>query len=186
LRAALRTAETQWQTGADRGLEQRFRQARDAITRVVKDASRKKRLRRFTHALRKYRLLRSVELARATRESAAGEWADIGVTHAEFDKPLHARFENTGGHAADVDVATDTLVRLEMLAGIDSPASDRQRRMDLQVRRLSSHLRGGANQDAESELTSLFAEWFALGAVADTALDERFDRAAQGAIDHLT
>jgi hypothetical protein len=186
LRAALREAETQWQTGADRGLDQRFRQARDAITHVVKDASRKKRLRRFTLALRKYRIVRSVELSAATRESAAGEWAEIGVSHAEFDKPLHARFERAEINAADADAAGDALVRLEMFAGIDSPASDRQRRMDLQVRRLSSHMRGGTNQDAESELTSLLTEWFALGAVADAALDERFDRAAKGAIDNLT
>ncbi len=182
LRNALREAEAQWQAGADRGLEQRFREARDAISRVLKDASRRKRLRRFMVALKKYRLLRSVELDRVSRESVAAEWAEIGVSHADFDKPLQTRLDTSRGDASDADAASDVLVRLEMLAGVDSPASDRQRRMDLQVRRLSSHLRGGSNQDAEGELTKLMSEWFASAAVAD---DERFERAVQAVIDQL-
>jgi hypothetical protein len=185
LRAALREADAQWQPSADRGLEQRFRQARDAISRSLKDAARKKRLGKFTQALRKYRLLRSLERDGATRESAADAWSDIGVTHADFDNALQSRFDGSHSDAADPDAANDAIVRLEMFAGVDSPASDRQRRMDLQVRRLSSRLRGGASQDAESELASLLREWFALGPVADTAFDERFERAAQTAIDNL-
>jgi exonuclease SbcC len=185
LRAALRDADAQWQSGADRGLEQRFREARDAISRVLKDASRKKRLRRFSLALKKYRLVRSLELGGATHESIAADWSDIGVTHVDFDTALQSRFDGSVGDAANTDSASDVLVRLEMLAGIESPASDRQRRMDLQVRRLSSRLRGGASQDAESELASLMREWFALGAVDDAALDKRFEHAAQSAIDNL-
>jgi hypothetical protein len=185
LRAALRDAEAQWPTGADRALEQRFRQARDAISRVLKDAARKKRLRRFAHALRKYRLVRSLELGRASRESTADEWSEIGATHADFDTALQARFDGIGKGVADVDAATDVLIRFEMLAGLESPAADRQRRMDLQVRRLSSRMRGGANQDAEGELSSLMAEWFALGSLDDASLDERFERAAQATIDNL-
>ncbi len=34
LRVAVRDAEAQWQVGSDRGLEQRFREARDAISRT--------------------------------------------------------------------------------------------------------------------------------------------------------
>jgi hypothetical protein len=46
-------------------------------------------------------------------------------------------------------------------------------------------MRGGANQDAEGELSSLMAEWFALGSLDDASLDERFERAAQATIDNL-
>jgi exonuclease SbcC len=185
LRATLRDAEAQWAAGADRGLEQRFREARDAISRVLKDASRKKRLRRFSLALKKYRLVRSLEVGGVARESVADAWSDIGATHAHFDTALQPRFEGSLAGVSDTDSAVDVLVRLEMLAGVESPGSDRQRRMDLQVRRLSSHMRGGATQDAEIELTSLMREWFALGPIADTALDARFQHAAQTAIDNL-
>jgi DNA repair protein SbcC/Rad50 len=185
LRTALRDAEAQWRTGADRALEQRFREARDSISRLVKDASRKKRLRRFTLALRKYRLVRSIESGRVMRESIVEEWSQIGDSHADFDGALQSRFDTTTGDTADTDAASDVLVRLESLAGVESPAHDRQRRMNLQVRRLSSRLRGGATQDTESELTALMAEWFALGPVSDAAFDERFDRAAQATIDTL-
>ena len=184
LRAALRDAEAQWSFGTERGLEQRFRKARDAISRVLKDASRKKRLRRFAQALKKYRLVRALETG-ATRESLAGEWSETGVSHADFDASLQSRFDGSQNVAADANGVGDVLVRLEMLAGIESPASDRQRRMDLQVRRLSSRMRGGESQDAEGELSSLMREWFALGPVADAALDARFERAAQSAIDNL-
>lgn len=185
LRAALREAETQWSIGSDRGLEQRFREARDAISRVLKDASRKKRLRRFSQALQKYRLVRSLESGAATRESLDVAWSEIGGSHADFDKALQSRFDGSTSSVADAEIAGDVLVRLEMLAGIESPSADRQRRMDLQVRRLSSRMRGGESQDAESELASLMREWFDLGPVADAALDARFERAALSAIDNL-
>jgi exonuclease SbcC len=184
LRTTLREAEAQWQAASDRGLEQRFRDARDAISRVLKDASRKKRLRRFAQALNKYHLVRSLESGGATRDSIAAEWTEIGAAHADFDAALQSRFDGAIG-IADADAASDVLVRLEMLAGIESPAADRQRRMDLQVRRLSSRMRGGENQDTESELTSLMREWFALGVVGDAALEARFERAAQTVIDNL-
>ncbi len=185
LRTALRDAEAQWQVSSDRTLEHRFREARDAIARAVKEAARKKRLRRFTSALRKYRLVRSVELGRATRDAVADEWSQIGATNADFDKSLQARFENTPDNGVDEDRATDTLVRLEALAGIESPAEERQRRMDLQVRRLSTRMRGGGNQEPDAELASLMGEWFALGQSADASRDARFERAAQAVIDTL-
>ncbi len=185
LRAALREAETQWQTNADRALEPRFREARDAISRVVKDAARRKRLRRFTLALRKYKLLRSLELAHSTRESVADAWSGIGKAQPDFDAKLQSRFDHPTENNASYEDAADILVRLETLAGLDSPVSDRQRRMDLQVRRLSSRMRGGANQDTETELSTLIDEWFALGPVDDATFDERFDRATQTAIDSL-
>ena len=185
LRTALRDAEAQWQSSSDRALEHRFREARDAISRSVKEAARKKRLRRFTSALRKYRLVRAVELGRATREALVEEWTQIGATNPDFDKALQARFESASDDGVDEDRAADALVRLEALAGIESPASERQRRMDLQVRRLSTRMRGGGNQEPDVELASLMAEWFALGQSGDATLDARFERAAQAVIDTL-
>ena len=130
-------------------------------------------------------MLRSLESGTSARESIADEWSRLGPTHAEFDTRLQSRFDGAVNEPANTDDAADVLVRLESLAGVESPTSERQRRMDQQVRRLSSRLRGGATQDAESELAAVIAEWFALGPVSGDGFDERFDRAVRAAVDNL-
>ena len=191
LRASVRDLDARWQTLtlSDRSLEQRFRQAREHVARVITDAARKTRLQRFTHALQKYRLLRDIESGRMTQDQAATNWSDLNVARSEFDPLLQARLDRYASDGIstepDTDAAADLMVRLEFLAGIESPAAERQRRMDHQVQRLSSRMRGGASSDPETELVALLREWFSLDAMPTANFDERFAKAATVAIDNL-
>jgi DNA repair protein SbcC/Rad50 len=148
-----------------------------------------KRLRRYESALGKYRLLRTIETGVEETTAAAPRWESLGTLEPEFGA-LDARFARTQDPAAeslpfDTDAALDVLVRLEFLAGVESPPADRQRRMDHQVRRLSARLRGGESTEPAVELVTLLAAWFDLPAGAPTELDARFEVAARAAIDAL-
>ncbi|MEP6485354.1 MAG: DUF349 domain-containing protein [Rudaea sp.] len=191
LRNALRDVDTRWQAlgFSDRAMDQRYRQGREHVARVISDSARKTRLQRFTHALQKYRLLRDIESGRTTKDQSASQWSELDCARSEFDPLLQTRFDRrpneTISTQADTDAAADLMVRLEFLAGIESPASERQRRMDHQVQRLSSRMRGGESNDAETELDSLLRQWFALDATSRQDFDDRFVNAAKRAIDNL-
>jgi hypothetical protein len=104
-----------------------------------------------------------------------------------FDAALQARYLRAQSSATDMEeseAAREILVQLEFLAGIDSPAEDRQRRMSHQVRRLSSRMRSGGTATPERELDDLLAAWFAQ-TPQPPALEERFTRAAAAALDTL-
>jgi hypothetical protein len=182
VRARARELETQWQAVAceDRDLLRRQREARDALAQRARDTARRQRLARYTDAMRKYALTRA-----SGDEKLAENWSAIPDT-GRFESSLLARREASGEPGAQGDdAARDLLVQLEFAAGIESPNDDRQRRMNHQVKRLSSRLRGAAATPApEPELESLLLGWFAL-ARQDDALEQRFARAATAAIDAL-
>lgn len=192
LRASLRGIDGRWQSLAmsDRNLEQRYREARDAITRSIADGARKTRLHRFTQAVQKHRALRDAERAGSSSEAFAPRWREMNSASVEFERALQTRFDRlSGGEAArDADTdetAAEILVRLEFLAGVESPASERQRRMDHQVRRLSARMRGGDAANAETELAELLAAWFALPGLLARDMDDRFDAAVRAGLDNL-
>ena len=77
-------------------------------------------------------------------------------------------------------------IRLEILAGIDSPPEAREARMAYQVKRLSEAMKGGLVEaepsDKFTELQQLERAWYLSGAVpADAALklETRFQHAVQ-------
>jgi len=186
IKAQLRDLDARWQAAAsdDRALAQRQRQARDAIAMRLKDAARRQRLARYSVAMKKYTLLRSIESGAA---QSSARWDEFAATTPAFDEPLQARHALAQAGAANVQesaAARHILVQLEFLAGIESPAEDRQQRMNHQVRRLSSRMREGAAASPERELDDLLAAWFAQ-APQPAALEERFARAATAAIDTL-
>jgi hypothetical protein len=192
LRASLRSIDARWQSMVvnDRGLDQRYREARDAVTRSVADSARKTRLHRFTFALQKNRMLRDAEHGRLNPETLATQWREMAPASAEFERALQTRFDclhsADSARAADADEnAADILVRLEFQAGIDSPASERQRRMDHQVKRLSARMRGGDATNAANELVELLAAWFALSGPFPHEMDERFETAIRANLDNL-
>ena len=153
----------------------------------IKDAARGQRLAAFTQAMRKYALLRRIETGST---DASDEWHAFGPGAAQFDALLAQRRQRVqDGHAAPVEVdqesAREILVQLEFLAGLESPPEERQRRMNHQVSRLSSRLRGGATAASpQAELSSLLAAWFAQDA-QDVELERRFETAARAAIEAL-
>lgn len=188
LRAMMRDLDVRWQAANadDRKLEQRYRQAHDAIARQIRDAARRTRLSRYTIALERHAQLRAIEANdEKSADAVAFELDDISVP--EFKSALgdrHARMTSSP-QTQSPDQARDLLVRLESLAQLDSPAEDRKLRMDYQVRRLSTRLREGDRADDERDLTKLLAAWFNLDALVSVELEARFDRAARAAIDNL-
>ena len=186
LKARLRELDGQWQALGceDRDLVRRQRQARDAIAQRTRDAERRQRLARYTNALRKYALVRAIENGNT---AAVDGWTELPPAE-RFDAPLSARRDAAlAGHAPadDSENARDLLVQLEFAAGIESTAADRQRRMNHQVTRLSSRLRGSAaTLTPEQELEAMLLAWFAQAAQTD-ALEMRFEHAAKSAIEAL-
>ena len=188
VKTRLRELDTRWQAVAleDRAFVQRQRQARNAIALRLKDAARRQRLARFSVAMDKYTMLRSAETGTPLPD---GRWQECAASVPEFDLPLAARYARAQESAADAvhvdsEAARESLMRLEFLAGIESPAEDRQRRMNHRVQRLSSRMRDGAAASPERELIDLLAVWFAQ-APQSQPLETRFARAAMLAIDAL-
>jgi DNA repair protein SbcC/Rad50 len=185
VKAKLRDLDTRWQAAAsdDRAFTQRQRQARDAVAARLKDATRRQRLSRYTVAMRKYIFIRSVESGVL---QSADRWDGFEASTAQLEAALQVRYAIAQSPAPveESESAREILVELEALAGVDSPAEDRQRRMNHQVRRLSARMRSGISADAERGLDDLLAAWFAQAAQTQT-LEDRFERSATATIDAL-
>lgn len=186
VKAKLHELDSRWQAleTNDRALAQRQRQARDAIAMRLKDAARDQRLSRFGIAMRKYALLRGAE----NGEPVVADWEQLPASIPEFDLPLDARLARTqnptGTGVTDEAAARDLLVRLEFLAGRQTPVEDRALRMNYQVQRLSLRMREGTGASPEHELTELLAAWFAQTPQSDI-LEARFIDSAKAAIEAL-
>jgi len=124
---------------------------------------------------------RSVAIGAATRDSAHDEPASNESVSTDSDA---MDITQAVAGATDEDTARDRLVELEFIAGIDSPADDRQRRMNYQVRRLASRMRDRAAASPEAEIAILLATWFAQTPQQE-ALESRFLRAADAAVASL-
>jgi hypothetical protein len=175
----------------DDGLSRRFA---DAQARVHDLGARRERERRHAEYgiwRARYGLCRSLEQAPVNIEELRMQWAAApqgAIAAAE----LTARFEDAanaatgGGVSAEEDTdCHDVLIGMEVLAGIESPAEDLERRRALQVERLSTRLRSAAAAaPVEQELMSLLARWTSAGA-QDADLDRRMERALAAAIETL-
>lgn len=186
LRTRRKELEARWRdcANADRGLDRRFNQTLEALAGRAEKQVREGRLARYTQALDTYERVLRREAGLAPMDSSdsgtpalAGEFAVLaGRASTEAVALAPITDEET------IDAARDLLVRLEFLGGVASPADDSARRMNYQVSRLSSRLRGNSAQSPAQELTGLMAEWFALPGRLPDELNERFDRAARAVL----
>ncbi|MGH8122195.1 MAG: DUF349 domain-containing protein [Rudaea sp.] len=190
IKTRLRDLDSRWQAQRcdDRAIEQRYRKAHDAIVAHLQDAARQQHLSRYTQAMEKYTLLRAIETGAQTADAVAPRWQMLQAADADLAVALDARHARalaaSGSEQADDGQARDNLIELEFLAGVGTPAEDRQRRMNYQVRRLASRMRDRAATTPESELTHVLAAWFGQAAQTDD-LEARFARAAQAGIASL-
>lgn len=97
-----------------------------------------------------------------------------GYAQDEFESAWGRRSDTT----ADTADATDACIQMEILAGIDSPAADKARRMELQVQRLAQGLGQSSNPDAERQ--QLVSNWLALD--ASTVQSQRFSLAVEASL----
>ena len=173
----------------DDGLVRRFDVAQSQMRQVAQVAERSRRHARFEAWLTRYRLCRAVENKVEPPGGLREKW-NVAPPTDIASALLTTRFE-----AADlkVDVGTndgrsfhDILLELEFLAGVEAGEVDRERRRGLQVERLSARLRGDAAMAPADELADLLLRWSALGAVADTHLDARFERSVAAVLETLS
>ena len=102
--------------------------------------------------------------------AAAGAVVDAGELGVDFSK----RVESTETDTAEL---LDTVLQAEILAGIESPADDQPRRMEIQVARLNAGL-GGRDDDGSLDVDGLLQRWCAM-ARGSTALRDRFHLAVK-------
>ncbi|MFC4821844.1 DUF349 domain-containing protein [Dokdonella ginsengisoli] len=170
----------------DDGLRKRFDAARAALRTAAEQRERGVRQARFAHWLARYRLCREAEQGGGAADSLRERWNATEATDVA-GAALNERFDRAASSdiaVADEDTARTAVIELEMLAGVDSPEEDRERRRILQVERLSARMRGGAAASPQQELVALLARWTGLGA-ADTAFDRRLERALAATLETL-
>jgi DNA repair protein SbcC/Rad50 len=190
IKAALREIDHRWQALAhrERETDQRYRKLVENIESTLRDAARNDRLARFHDALAQYRLLRGAEIAPDAAPIEAGaEWNDAANATDAMAQALsarRARISTGNAGPTDEEAARDRLVELEFIAGVETPADDRQRRMNYQVHRLASRMRDRATTSPEMELVLVLAAWFAQTPQREE-LETRFLRAAQAGVASL-
>lgn len=83
----------------------------------------------------------------------------------------------TAASAEALAVAQNLVMRLEFLAGIESPEQFKQQRMDYQVKRLADRMSGANNPGLAEEIKQLECAWFECGPISKTqwpALEKRY------------
>jgi hypothetical protein len=168
----------------DDALERRFAAASAALRETLERHERQTRNARFDAWRVRYRLCRHAEEASESPEALRERW-DAAATTDVAAAALARRFETAltpPPARAEADACRDLLIELEILAGIESPPTDGERRRALQVERLAARLRGADANASAQPLTVLLERWTALGALPDSAFDTRFEQALEAAL----
>lgn len=175
-----------------------FRQALDACSRVQENAS-KRRLQAGTEETgRLLGLCEQLEVAVEDPSAAAQTLVD-DVSHAweasevkvpaEVEAALKARRDQALGHIetgtkpdyeGNETLRRDLLIRMEVAAGVETPADDKARRMQYQLQHLQQGMSSAGIDDAKQVLAKLEQEWLAAGPVKASikdSLNSRFLKA---------
>ncbi|MBA8883300.1 DUF349 domain-containing protein [Dokdonella fugitiva] len=173
----------------DEALARRYADAHERLRDLARRQERARRHARYQAWLERYRLCRALETSSTPIGQAREHWS-AAATSDIAAAALEARFDAAQAGAplpapdAD-DAQRDLLVDLELLAGVESPAEDRERRRTRQISRLSARMGGGATHGPAEELASLLQRWCELGVPFDVAFDARLERALLAAVDTL-
>ena len=170
----------------DAGLRRRHDAAHASLRDAAERRRRAGRRARFDGWLAHFLLVRAHERDERDAEATRDALAKLPVLDLAADA-MRERSEMLAPETNDVDALRDAVIELERFAGIDSPATDRQRRMDLQVGQLSARLRGERVQGPEQQLESVLVRITGSGRFpADSVdLDARIERALSHALDQL-
>ncbi|WP_197466115.1 hypothetical protein, partial [Oleiphilus sp. HI0080] len=90
------------------------------------------------------------------------------VSTMRLDKSLESHFKrfwqdlgNGKVKPSDENAVKELCIRCEIAAGVSSPEQDQERRMQLQVSRLSEGLSSAGHQSREEQLEALLTNWYA-------------------------
>lgn len=185
--------EQRWLDAPDCGragaaLEKRWHQAHRRLAERKAAVQREKADARFMALSERAALCAEQELkGEDGRQAREMRWAELPTS----GDPLEAVLAERWAHALDDTPAvraqaaelacqtrTELALRLEILAGVDSPAELADARMRMQVTRLSERLREGG-QGAAAERLELLRAWYSAGPTSpqQTELEARFHRA---------
>ena len=110
------------------------------------------------------------------------------TSKASIDKSLESRFKsfwqdisNGKLELADDSAVKELCIRCEIAAGISSPEQDQERRMQLQVSRLSEGLSSSGHQSREEQLETLLTDWYA-GMLISDELREAYENRIKACI----
>ena len=191
-RAEVQRIESAWRaiSTPDSTLRQRFLAAQNSLDGLKTRAEKNKRRARFDVWISHHELLRKLEscaIDASTFESAREGLPMLTIASDEFQSRRNSSSGESSMHEADSDALRDCVLELEQLAGVEPPESDRQRRMDLQMEKLSARMQGIQAPAPAAALDALLTLWIALGPIgtADSALETRFNRALVAALDTL-
>jgi len=175
-----------------------FRQAVDSCSRVHENASRRRIQAEHEERLRLLSLCEQLELAVEQPDAVTDTLVD-DVTHAwetsdtrvaadvasllmtRRDAALkHIEAGTQPDYAANEELRRELLIRMEVAAGVDTPAEDKGRRMQYQLMHLQEGMTSAGLDDSRQALKKLEQEWLSLGpasrAVSDS-LQSRFLKA---------
>ena len=103
------------------------------------------------------------------------------ASKANIDKSLESRFKslwqdlgNGKLELSDDSAVKELCIRCEIAAGVSSPEQDQERRMQLQVSRLSEGLSSSGHQTREEQLETLLTDWYA-GMLISNELREAYE-----------
>ncbi|QGZ38686.1 uncharacterized protein DUF349 [Pseudoduganella flava] len=199
---ALREAATAWHASgavpraAEQRIEQRYRAA-VAKLQGQSDALRKRAGAAQANALRdKLRLTQALENALAApgdvdADDWNGRWQALPALPSDYERTLHARFnaalQAAGGEPSARAAYAGTLesnrarllsevLRLEIIAGIDSGAEFARDRLKMQVEVLQNSLKSGQKAGSAAAQAAQFVELCAMPALADDRTASRIEQ----------
>lgn len=116
--------------------------------------------------------------------SEVGVNTRFDATIAAFDSASSRQQLSDDALAKTYQALHETVLQLEILLGIDSPADDRDQRMSLQVNRLSEKMGGKADQPntAEEAIQGLVIKWCVIAKLGAFPKIERLDARFQHAV----
>ncbi|MFK8079769.1 MAG: DUF349 domain-containing protein [Granulosicoccus sp.] len=175
-----------------------YRQAMDACSRVQENASKRRLQAGHEETRRLVGLCEQLEVAIETPDAVADTLID-DISHAwdasevkvqaDLDSALKTRRDLALGHIkagtqpdyeANETLRRDLLIRMEVAAGVDTPAEDKSRRMQYQLENLQQGMTSAGIDDAKQTLKKLEHQWIKAGPVKSAvrdALNSRFLKA---------
>lgn len=174
----------------DPGLRRRHQDAHASLRDAQARRQSEQRRGRFDVWLAHYQIVRRAErgeLDGSSMSDALTSLATLTIADSAMRQRQNLLSEETMSAFEDTSVHRDCLLEMEQLAGIESPAQDRQRRLDLQVAKLSARMRGDLARSPTEQLDALLARWTEAGALPHSAgeYDNRFQRALQRVLGDL-
>ncbi|GAA0709323.1 DUF349 domain-containing protein [Dokdonella soli] len=175
----------------DEHLARRFDAAQASLRDAAQRRERSLRHARFDAWQARYRLCRAAEMSTTPVDALLEQWQHAPAGEIAVDV-LAARFAAATAGSAQADTEPhddeafrDVLVELELLAGIESPDEDRERRRTRQIGRLSARMSGTTMPNPAQEVATLLTRWSELGPTTDAALDGRVERALAAVLETL-